>query len=105
MLNEDVFKDAAIKEEDHDLALQKEREEHRGNPIPKRVVSLEKLFDLQNRFRGPPNTKVQISTLLHQQINVRTETEPRFVNLGTKCTPHGRQYFTKLFKKYKDVFT
>ena len=66
MLNTDVFKDAVIEEEDHDQSLQKEKEERKGNPMPKGIVSLEKLFDLQNCFHGPPNTKVQSSTLSHQ---------------------------------------
>ena len=46
MLNTEVFKDVVIEEADHDQALQEEREKHKENPMPKGIVSLEKLFDL-----------------------------------------------------------
>ena len=42
MLNTNVFKDIVIEEEDHDQALQKEQGDHKENPIPKWIVSLEK---------------------------------------------------------------
>ena len=100
MLNTDVFKDVVIEEEDHDQALQKEQEEGKGNPMPKGIMSLENLFDLKNRFRGPPNTKVQSSTLAHQQLNLGTKENPMFVNLRMECTPQERQSFTGLFWKY-----
>ena len=50
LLNADVFKYAAIEEEDHDQALQKEQGDRKENPIPKWIMSLEKLFELQNSF-------------------------------------------------------
>ena len=87
MLNTDMLKDTIIEEEDHDQALQKELGDHKENPIPKGIVSLENLFDLQNYFRGPPNMKVQSSTLVHRKINLKTDTDPRLVNLGSECTP------------------
>ena len=73
--------------------------------MPKGIVSLEKLFDLQNRFRGTPNMKVQSSILVHQQVNFGTEKDPKFVNLGKECSDQERQAFTQLFRKYHDVFT
>ena len=105
MLNTDVFKDTVIEEEDHDRALQEELGDRKENPIPKGIVSLEKLFDLQNRFRGPPNTKVQSSTLAHRKINLGTDKDPKLVNLGNECTPQEKQEFIELFKKYWDVFS
>ena len=65
MLNTNIFKDTVMEEEHHDRTLQEELKNRKENPIPKGIVSLEKLFDLQNCFRGPPNTKVQSSTLAH----------------------------------------
>lgn len=96
MTNAEVFKDAAIDKEEADL--------RKGNPLPKGVVTLEKLFDLHNRFRGPPNTKTHSSTLLHEQINLNTESDPKYVNLGMGCTPEERQVFISLFRRYRDVF-
>ena len=70
MLNTEVFKDVAIDEADHDQALREEHDKRNENPMPKGIVSLEKLFDRQSRFRGPPNTKVQSSILAHRQVNL-----------------------------------
>jgi len=83
MENAEVFKDAAINEEEHDKTLQDEVDSWKGNTLPKGVVSLEIFFDLQNRFRGPPNAKMHSSTLLHEQINLKTESDPKYVNMGT----------------------
>ena len=99
MLNTEVFKDAVIEEADHDQTLQEEQEKCKENPMPKGIVSLEKLFDLQNRFRRPPNNKVQSSTLAHQQVNLGTENDPHFINLGKDCSDQERQAFTELFWK------
>ena len=35
---------------------------------------------------------------------MRTETDPKFVNLGKCCSPAERDRFVSLFKQYKDVF-
>ena len=69
MINTEVFKDTVIEEDEHDQILKGTQGKHKENPMTKWIVSLEKLFDLQNRFRGPPNTKVKSSILAHQQIN------------------------------------
>lgn len=87
MANGDVFKDATIDEDMHEQSLQDTPDENKGNPIPKGVVSLEKLYDLQNRFKGPKNTKNNSSTLMHEQINLGVERDPKFVNISTCCTP------------------
>ena len=50
MLNTDIFKDAIMEEEDHDRALQEELKIRKEKPVPKGVVSLKKLFDLQNHL-------------------------------------------------------
>ena len=71
---------------DHDNALQEEHDKHKENPMPKGIVSLEKLFDLQSWFRGPPNSKVQSSILAHRKVNLGSEENPKFINLGKDCT-------------------
>ena len=48
--------------------------------------------------------KTNSSTLQFELINLGTETEPKFVNLGKCCSPAERDKFLSLFKQYKDVF-
>jgi len=85
MANTDVFKDAAIDEDEHEQSLQVGVDDKKGNLIPKGVVSLEKLYDLQNHFQGPRNNKIHSSTITHEQINLGTKQDPKFFNLGTSC--------------------
>lgn len=66
MTNAELFKDTVIDEEEHERLLEEEAGSHKGNPLPKGVVTLEKLFDLQIRFKGPPNTKTHSSTLSYE---------------------------------------
>lgn len=40
--------------------------------MPKGIFMLEKLFDLENYFCPRPDTKTQISLMLHDKINIRT---------------------------------
>lgn len=37
-------------------------------------------------------------------MNLGSEDNPKFVNLGKDCTPQEAQDFTHLFRKYRDVF-
>lgn len=103
MTSAKVFKDAAIDEEEHERSLQ-EVDSRKGNTIPKGVVMLEKLFDIQNWFRGPPNTKTQSTTLSHEQINLGTKSNPKCINIGLGCSPNERQALITLFKRYRDIF-
>ena len=65
---------------------------------------MEKLFDLQEKFRRPTNTKTSSSTLLYEVVNLGTEKDPKNINLGKKCTHAKRATFMKLFREYKDIF-
>jgi len=47
MPNADIFKDVSIEEDEHDQALQEASIATKRNTMPKGVVSLEKLYDLQ----------------------------------------------------------
>ena len=105
MLNTEVFKDVVIEEVDHNQSLQEAQGKRKENPMPKGIVSLEKLFDLHSRFHRPPNTKVQSSTLAHQQVNLGMDKDPNFINLGKECSDQEMQAFTGLFWKFKDMFT
>ena len=72
--------------------------------MPKNIVRLERLFDLQEEFRRPTNTKTRSSTLLYQVVNLGTEHDSKNINLGKNCTHAERTTFMKLFREFKDVF-
>ena len=98
MANDDVFKDIAIDEDEHEQSLQDTIDASKGNLIPIGVVSLEKLYDLQNRFQGPKNAETHNSTLMHEQINLGTDKEPKFVNVGMCCTTEEGEAFVHLLR-------
>lgn len=83
----DIFKDASIEEDGHEKALKEAYNVMKGKTMPKGVVSLENLYDLQSQFRGPINTKTQSSTLSSEQVDLRTQEDLKYVNLGTICSP------------------
>ena len=83
-------------------------EEHQAelkfdNFIPKGVKTLERMFDLNEKFRRPANVKTHSSSLQFELINLGTEMEPKYVNLGKCCSPAERDKFiifssnTKMF--------
>ena len=82
--SEDTFKGSVIDDEQHEALLQasasKEKPEH-NNIIPKNIVRLEKLFDLEEKFRRPTNTKTRSSTLLYEVVNLDTEQDLKNINL------------------------
>lgn len=100
----DVFKHAAIDKGKHHKVLQERANVWEGNPMPKGIVSLEKLFDLKNWFKGQPKTKTQSSTLLQEKINLEMKEDPNFFNLNTCCSLEEIWAFIQLFKQYWDVF-
>ena len=102
-----TFKRSIINDEHHEGHLQASTLE--GNPkynntMPKNIFRLEKLFDLQDKFKILTNTKKSISSLRYEAINLNVEQNPQTINLGTNCTHVERADFMKLFKEYKDSF-
>lgn len=87
MGNIDIFKDVVIDEDEHEKGLQDSTQASRGNNIPKGVVSLEKLYDLKNHFKGLVNTKTHSSTLSNEHVNLGREEDLKYVNLNTCFTP------------------
>lgn len=100
MVNFDVFKDATIDEDEHERELQDAARAEKENLILKGVVSLEKLYDLQNHFRGLVNPKNNNSMLSHEKINLGIEKNLKFDNLGTCCRLQEWQFFICVFKRY-----
>ena len=72
---EDTFKGSVIDDEQHEALLQasalEETPKH-SNGMPKIIVRLEKLFDLQDKFRRSTNTKTSNSSLLYEVVNLGT---------------------------------
>ena len=63
------------------------------------------MFDLQEKFKRPTNTKTRSSTLLYEAVNLGTEQDPKNINLAKNCTSTEKATFMKLFREYKDIFT
>jgi hypothetical protein len=51
--------------------------------IQKGVLTLEKLFELQSKFKSVVNAKMNRYTMMHRLINLGTHKSPKFINLGT----------------------
>ena len=83
--SKDTFKGSVIDDEQHEALLQalasEEKPEHK-NTMPKNIVRLEKLFDLQEKFKRPTNTKTSSSSLLYEFFNLGTEQDLKNINLG-----------------------
>ena len=71
--SKDTFKGSVIDDDQHESLLQastsEEKPEH-SNGMPKNIVRLEKLFDLQDKFRRPTSTKTSSSSLLYEAMNL-----------------------------------
>ena len=80
-MNEEYFKESIIDEEEHLSSLQNE-DAIKGNFMPKVVITLEGMFDLQNNFWKPTNVKTNISSMQHDLVNMGLEAEPKYVNFG-----------------------
>ena len=97
MTNGETFKGAIIDNEEHQGELKFD------NFIPKGVRTLERMFDLNEKFRRPVNVKTQSSSLQFELINLGTEIEPKYVNLGKCCSP-GEKIFV-LFKQTDELIS
>lgn len=81
MDKDDEFKDTTILEEEHKKALQDVCSERKQNIIQKGMVSLEKIYDLQNHLWGPIKAKTHNSTMSHEEINFGIEKYLKYANL------------------------
>lgn len=73
MANANTFKDAVIDEEKHKRSLQAKTSSKKGHLILKGVTSLEKLYDLQERFQGPRKSKTHSFSMMHELINLEID--------------------------------
>ena len=104
LTNEENFKDIVIDNEEHQANLQN-KDVTKGTFIPKGVRSLEGMFDLHHKFRKPTNVKTNSSSMQYELINLGTEVDPKYVNLGKCCSPRERGRFISLFQQHKDIFS
>ena len=84
--SEDTFKGSIIDDEHHEALLQAlalEDMPKYNNIMPKNIIRLEKLFDIQDKFKRPTNTKISSSSLRYEAINLGIEQNPWTINLGT----------------------
>ena len=103
LTNDEVFKESAIDDEEHQEDLQN-GQVTKGNFMPKGMRTLEGMFDMHNKFIKPGNIKTDSSYMQYEMINLGMEAKPKYVNLG-KCYSHGERFrFIKLFQQYKDIF-
>ena len=92
-MNYETFKGAIIDDEEHQAELKFE------NFIPKGVRTLERMLNLDNKFRRPTNVKTHSSPLQFKLINLGSAIEPKYVNLGKCFSPGERNKFISLFKQ------
>src|SRR5271168_2739732 len=98
LTSEKSYDNQIIEEDEHDTKMQGKHEE---NSIPKRVVKLEDLYDIKDRFKPVSNTKLQSSTLRFELINLGTEQTPQNINLGLGLSMEEKEEFIRLLRKNK----
>ena len=72
--------------------------------MPKGVRPLEEMFDSQSKFRKLANVNTKNSSMQYELVNLGSEAEPNFFNLGKCCSPRERCKFLKLIQQYKYIF-
>ena len=73
--SEDTLMTSIIDDEQHEDLLQASTSEEKpkqNNGMPKNIIRLEKLFDFNDKFRRPTNTKKRNSSLLYEVVNLGT---------------------------------
>jgi ribonuclease HI len=111
---EETFQGAVIDEQTHDNNLHDftvipnpkppEALSDMVNFIPKSVARLEKFYDFEDKFKKTVNCKTNSSSLTYEKVNLGTNENPQFINLGLGCSKQEKHAFIKLFKEFKDVF-
>ena len=90
----DTFKYFNIDEVKHEKSLYDNT--FPSNWIPKSVLNLERIYDLQFKLKGNPSCKTQSSTLNHRTINLGTKKNPQFINIGLTCSPEEERKFSQI---------
>ena len=97
LTNDKAFKGAIIDDEEHQAELKFD------NFIPKGVRTLERMFDLNEKFRRPANVKTHSSSLQFELINLGTETEPKYV-IWESVAPQLKGISSSFFSSNTKIF-
>jgi hypothetical protein len=68
--------------------------------MPRGVVSLENLFNLQEKIKKLKNVKTSSSCPSYEVINLGTIDNPQNINLGRSLSSGEKKAYLKLFKEY-----
>jgi hypothetical protein len=109
---EETFRGAVIDEQTHEEDLHeftvipnpKPPESEMVNSLPNSVVRLEKYYDFEDKFKKTVNCKTNSSSLHYEKVNLGTNDNPQYINLGLGCSKQEKVAFIRLFKEFKDVF-
>ena len=83
--SEYTFRGLIIDNEQKEALLQDSASEDKpkySNPMTKNIVRMEKLFNLQDKFKKSTNTKTKNSSLKYEAINLGIEKNPKNINIG-----------------------
>jgi len=73
--------------------------------MAKRLIIVEKLFYLQNRFKRPPTVKTSSSTMTYEVFNLGTLGDPKNLHIGKDYFEQEKEAYVALFINYKDIFS
>ena len=104
----DTFKDAVCDEMTHDEDLHNftiipkpcsiQESLDQVSAFPRSVIKLENFYDLKDKFKAARNCKTGSSIMQSSIVNLGTEQNSQYVNLGSMCTLQEKSAFIKLFK-------
>ena len=72
--------------------------------IPKYLVRLENIYDIQDKFKKVTNCKTNSSSMQYEVINLGIDKNPQMVNLGTSYSPVEKHAFISFFIEYTNIF-
>lgn len=96
-----TYENHVINEQTHDPEMNKSLKGDNfrtENFIPKSMVKLKDIYDLQYRFKKLVNAKTNSPTMNHEIINLGTNQNLRNVNIGLGCSPSKRIALINILK-------
>jgi hypothetical protein len=96
-----IMQEGEDEKEFHDKIVDHQMLVLKNNQIPKGLIALERLF---NKDGMPSKTTLQPQPEEVEDCNIGTVDNPRMVKLSKFLSIENKNKYTKLLKKYKDVF-
>ena len=75
-----------------------------GNVIPRGLVTLESLFDKEDKRKEKVEDTKTSNSLGYEKINIGSEEIPKIVLIGKKLSLEEKEEFMNFLKAYQDVF-